>query len=197
MDGLNDTQRTLGHWYVVHCQPLRERQAANQLTRQLGLTVYLPEVICRFRGQLRHAPLFPRYLFVRANLQDVGLSRINSTIGVVRLVAFGAIPQVVPVGILTTIEERVEQIDAQGGLPMHTFRLGDRVQIKKGPLSGLEAIFQGPMKPSERVRILIELLGRPNEIELAVDMLERGGMPQVFQRERQTRGKGRPIRSGR
>jgi transcriptional antiterminator RfaH len=144
---------------------------------------------------MQRAALFPRYLFVYANLQEVALSAINSTIGVVRLVTFGDIPQIVPHSIIATIEERVEYINAQGGLPMHSFRPGDRVQIKNGPFSGLEAIFQGPMKSSERVRILIELLGRPNEIAVNIDVLERDGAPQVFQRERRTRGKGRIIKN--
>ena len=46
-------------WYAVHCQRLKEWQAATALETMLGLQVYLPEVGRRYRGQIRRAPFFP------------------------------------------------------------------------------------------------------------------------------------------
>jgi transcriptional antiterminator RfaH len=183
------------HWYVVHCQPFKESQVASTLEQQLGLTCYLPEVRQHFRGKKQRAPLFPRYLFVRADLQVIPLSHINATPGVVRLVSFSDTPQPVPYGVIEALHKRVEYLDADGGLPMHTFRHGELVRLIKGPLSGIEAIFQGPLKPSERVAILIEFLGSLRAIDVDIGMLEPVRHPTPSAMRRRSRGGGRIIRN--
>jgi transcription elongation factor/antiterminator RfaH len=180
-------------WYATHCKPFKERYAANALAEQLGLTVYLPEIKRRFRGQIRYAPIFPCYLFVRVDLQAVTLNRINNTFGVVRLVTIDDIPQPVPTSVIDMLRQRVDHFNTHGGLLNHSFRPGDTVRLKEGPLQGLEAVFVGPMKPSERVHILIDFLGRHREAEVDVDTLERAAAA-VPKRERRTRGKGRHIK---
>lgn len=189
-----ETNRNQTRWYVVHCQPLKERQAATLLEEQLGVTVYLPEVKRRFRGEMRYAPLFPRYLFVRADMNETPPSAINALPGVVRLVTYGIKPQPVPARIIATIQEQLELLDEQGGLPAHTYQSGDMVQLRSGPFQGLEALFVGPMHPCERVRVLLDFMGQLREVEIDVEMLEtsRAGAP--AKRERRTRGRGRPIK---
>jgi len=181
-------------WYVVHCQPLKEWYTAAVLTDQLGLTVYLPTVLQPFRGTLQRAPLFPRYLFVQANLEAVAPSTINAAPGVVRLVAFEEVPQPVPAATMAALRRRVDQLNTQGGLPVHGFQPGDAVWLTGGPLQGLEAVFVGPLKPRERVRVLIEFLGQLREAEVQVALLEPVRAAPAPQRARRTRGKGRRIK---
>ncbi|NJN68810.1 MAG: hypothetical protein HC884_19955 [Chloroflexaceae bacterium] len=52
----------VSHWYVVHCRPFREKQAAIAIQETLGLTVYLPKFQQCIHGQPQWALLFPRYL---------------------------------------------------------------------------------------------------------------------------------------
>ncbi len=190
-------------WYVIHSLPLKERPAAAALHERLGLTVYLPEVPQRFRGVLQPAPLFPRYLFIRANLDQVALSAINATPGVLRLVSFDERPQPVPAAVIRGLYQRVEALNDVGGLPPHTFQPGEAVRLTGGPLCGLEAVFVGPPAPSERVRILLEFMGRLNEVEVEAHLLEPTGNSPLAadlspvpapKRERRTRGKGRSVR---
>ncbi len=190
-------------WYVVHSLPLKERPAAAALHERLGLTVYLPEVPQRFRGGMQPAPLFPRYLFIRANLGQVALSAINATPGVLRLVSFDERPQPVPPAVIQELQRRVELLHDAGGLPPHTFQPGEAVRLTGGPLCGLEAVFVGPLAPSERVRVLLEFMGRLNEVEVEAHLLEPAGNSPLAadlasvpapKRERRTRGKGRGVR---
>jgi transcriptional antiterminator RfaH len=190
----NNTFHGTQHWYAVHCKQLKERLAAVELEKRLGLTVYLPEVIRHFRRQVQRAPLFPRYLFVDVNLEVVTPSQINSIPGVVRLVAFGEMPQPVPAVVIEAISKQVDQFNAQGGLLEHRFHPGQTVRVKGGPLEGLEGVFVGPMDASERVRLLIEFLGRLQEVKIEVNMLEKADCTPQFKGERRTRGKGRFIR---
>jgi len=192
---IGSANRTVDSWYAVFCQPLKERQAAAALEHNLGLVTYLPEIRRRFRGQVQQAPLFPRYLFVRANLQNVALSAINSTIGVLRLVAFDGVPLPVPVTVIKALRHQVQTLATEGGLIGHRFHLGETLRLKDGPLQGLDALFMGPMTPSERVRVLIDFLGQLREAEVNADMLERAGPAPELKRGRRTRGKGRPIKN--
>ncbi len=190
-------------WYVVHCQPLRERYTAQNLSRQLGLTVYLPEVRYYSHHVLEEAPLFPRYLFVKADLGVTALSRINATEGVSRLVAFDDVPLPVPNEIVHALYERIATLNREGGLVEHGFKSGEVVEIVGGALRGIEAIFLGPIEPSARVWVLIELLGRMQNIEInasEVAKLDRDALVNVdeaaaVRHPRRTRGKGRKIRN--
>ncbi len=181
-------------WYVVHTKAQQELLAAGLLEQRHAATVLLPQVRQRYRGQLRTAPLFPGYLFVELDLEQVEASAVNNTPGVIRLVAFGGLPKPVPAKVILTLQARLAELDAQGGLPQHPFKEGDRVRLTGGPLAGLEAVFVGPMRPAERVRVLLEFLGQEQEALVPVEDLEAAGGP--AKRPRRTRGQGRPIRTG-
>ena len=182
-------------WYAVHCQPLKESLAATALVEQLALTVYLPKVKCRRRGRVQFTPFFPRYLFVRADLRTVALNRINATIGVQRLVAFGEIPQPISASVIDALRQRVDHFNADGGLLRQGFQPGEAVRLTQGPLRGLEAIFGGPTNPGDRVRVLIEFLGRQRMAEVNAGGLERvaANSAAATKPPRRTRGKGRRI----
>jgi transcriptional antiterminator RfaH len=188
-------------WYAVQCLSAREQYAASALESLLGLTVYLPAVRRRSRGAFQLAAFFPGYLFANADLHAVAPSRIQSVPGVVRLVTFGDRPLPVAAATIEYIREQVREIDARGGLPAHDFRHGDTVRFRAGPFRGLEATFQATLRPSERVRVLLEFLGSPREIELGAEQIERAG-PAAARPEaaeppsrppRRTRGRGRAI----
>lgn len=181
-------------WYVVYCRPFKEWQAAAVLEARLGLQVYIPEVKRRFRGKIQWTPFFPRYLFVAVNLQEGQLSRINSLPNVLRLLTFAELPQPVPPAVVDGIRQQVDRLNAMGGLPEHGFYPGQTVWIKQGPLRGMEAAFLGPMKPSERVQVLLEFLGQLREVEVDVAALDRRDPGPNIQRERRTRGGGRRIK---
>lgn len=191
-----DTFATLPNahrWYVIHCKHLHERRAALALHDLLGLETYYPEVRRRAHGKLQRRPFFPGYLFALADLCDVAISHINATPGVLRLITFGDQPQPMPVTALDAIRERVNAINIHGGMLPHPYHPGDTVRIKCGPLHGIEAIFTGPMKPSERVRVLIDFLGHQREAQLSIDDLEPAHAAAEHTGQRRTRGRGRPI----
>jgi transcriptional antiterminator RfaH len=189
-----EIRHTTSQWYVVHCKYFNEAHAAMALTDLLGIETYLPEVRRRFRGKLQQAPFFPGYLFAHMDLGEVALSRINATPGVLRLVSIDDQPQPMPAAAVELIRERVNSLNAHGGIIPHNFQPGDIVRLKRGPLEGLEAVFVGPMKPVERVRVLIDFLGRQSEAEVDVDLLERTMPVPHTLKARGTRGRGRTIR---
>ncbi len=183
-------------WYVVHTKAQQEMLAASLLEQHLAAVVLLPQVRQHTRGRMRVAPLFPGYLFIELDLDQSAASAVNNTPGVIRLVAFGGQPKPVPAKVIEALRARLAEVDAQGGLPQHPFKEGDRVRLTGGPLAGLEAVFLGPMRPAERVRVLLRFMGQEQEALAPVEDLEPAGGPSTVKRPRRTRGKGRPIRTG-
>jgi transcriptional antiterminator RfaH len=179
-------------WYVVYCKPLQEQKAGAALQTELGLKVFFPQLCSRLGTRQQHTPLFPRYLFVEANLHAVAPSAINATRGVVGLLAIDQIPQAVPPVVIERLRRQVDDLNARGGTLGHDLQSGQVVRVQSGPLRGLEAIFVGPLLPSQRVHVLIEFLGQLRETELDIFALEgvaAAGRPCA----RRTRGKGRQI----
>ena len=190
-------QRTLSaeHWYAVHCKPLKERFVMLLLKEQLGLAVYLPHIKLRRQGRTTSSPFFPGYLFVRADLSSAEGTRINTITGVISVVAIGGTPQPIAAVVIDAIRERVDALNLAADQP-NRFRPGDTLLLTSGPLAGLEAVFIGPMRPTERVWVLIEFLHRQLSAEVPANVLQHiDESPQIdTDLSRRTRGRGRAIR---
>ena len=178
------------HWYSLYTKPNAEALVARTLIAR-GLTAFLPLLPSRPGERLR--PLFPAYLFVRCDLEVVGIANIQWVPGLRRILSFAGRPAVVPDAAIALIERGLASIEAAGGLPQHSFKPGDAVVIDQGPLAGLRGIFQGPVGPAERVRILVHFLGETNRAEVPVESLRRAGDEGFAARRRSTRGRGRQI----
>jgi transcriptional antiterminator RfaH len=179
---------------VIQAQVRKELLVAAVLEAQLGAVVYLPQVQQRWRGRLEPRPFFPGYLFVQGGPLGVEVSAIQTQPGVVRVVAFGGAPCAVDEAVVEALRAQVDELNAEGGLPQHPFKPGEAVRLRRGPLEGMEAVFVGPMRPAQRVQVLLTFLGRQQQTWVAPEDLEMVGPEPERMRERRTRGKGRRIR---
>jgi transcriptional antiterminator RfaH len=160
------------HWYTLFTKPRREYQVSEILSEK-GMETFVPTVLMRRRGRLVERPFFPRYMFVRVDFDEVGLSQVQWTPGLTRIVSFGGGPSPVPEEIIDHLRMRLEQINETG--TFSPFKPGDRVRIKSGPLRDLEAVFEKHLSSQDRVRILLNILGRVTRAEIDVDAIERIG----------------------
>jgi len=177
-------------WYVVHTKPQQELLAVSMLEDQRNLLVYLPEVLQKYRGKVQMRPFFPSYLFVEADFDTIEYTAINSTPGVIRLVAFDNHPLPLKPDIIQGIRQEVKRLNAKGGMPSESYREGESVRLKEGPLAGLHAVFVNHLEPQDRVLVLLNFLGQENEVELDLSEIERAS---TVRRKRRTRGGGRKI----
>ena len=178
----------------MHTKARQELLVASMLEATHRLTVYLPQARQQRGAHFVQAALFPGYLFVQVDLTSLPASQIDNTPGAIRLVAFGGQPQTLPDETVESLQQRVAELDEQGGLPRHPFRPGDSVRFTDGPLRGLEGVFQGPMRPAQRVRVLMQFLGSLHEMEVDADDLEKATDDRPNRPPRRTRGNGRTIR---
>ena len=154
-------------WYVVHTKPRQEGRALENLQNQ-GFTCFLPTMqvqkLRNQRVQVVTEPMFSRYLFIQLDDQSQNWGPIRSTLGVSKLVSFGPQPAKVPPKFVAFLKEAPPETLER------MFAPGDAVQVAAGPLQGLEGRYLAH-DGEARAFVLIELLGQPQKIAMAVGAL--------------------------
>jgi transcription antitermination factor NusG len=147
------------HWYVLRSKPHKEALVWQQALSH-GLETYYPRLKVRPVNprSRKIKPYFPGYLFVRADLEQVGLSTFQWMPHALGLVCFGGVPAPVPDELIAGIRQRLGEIQAAGSELLHRVKPGDRVVIQDGPFAGYEAIFDVRLSGKDRVRVLLQLL---------------------------------------
>lgn len=186
-------------WYTLHTKPNSEFQVATTLHRR-GIETYLPEFEPSDNQQPpKPKPFFPCYLFVKVDFQETGLSQVQWTPGLRRVVGFDNQPLPLPESVITFIQRQLAEFIAAKDGPGHSFQPGDTVRITVGPFQDMLAIFEGDVSSEKRVQILLQFLGRVSRMQLPVASLEKAenttSQPPQPGPSRRTRGKGRPIKN--
>ena len=149
-----------------------------ELLLSRGIETYLPtltEGSKDSRGGGQGRPFLSCYLFARLDPSKVAFSSLNWSPGVNRVVSFGGRPAIVPDEVLQGLRERLARLDGRDyyrGLPLHP---GDRLRATKGPLRGMEAIFDQRLSSGDRARVFVEILGRLTACEMDLRDLQRAG----------------------
>ncbi len=157
-----------GHWYVAKVRRGTESALEEQLV-PLGVEVYHPEIIVSHGGRRRLEPLFPTYLFCRADPRSELWVRVRRARGLKYILGSEQRPTPVEDRILETIQARVRDWNAGGW--REAFEPGDRVIVTAGPLKGLEAIFVRYLPARERCKILISTLARQHAVEIDASIM--------------------------
>ena len=164
------------HWYTVQSKPRQEAVAEQQLQNQ-GYSTYLPKIRHRKQrgGKWTQVtePLFPRYLFIHVDPNEQSLAPVRSTIGVAALVRFGQILRPVPNEVIAFLKQAEDEFVGERSDDSWPFQAGDRVQVLEGPFTGLTAVYEMAVA-EDRAILLLELLGRTNQIQVPHDNLALG-----------------------
>jgi transcription termination/antitermination protein NusG len=167
-------------WYAAYTCANHEKQVAEQL-RERSVEHFLPlyETVHRWKDRRvrLELPLFPGYIFVRLPLRD--RLRVLQVPSVVRLVGFGdALPTALPEEEIATLRNGLA--GAHSAQPHPYLTAGRRVQIKNGPLAGMEGILQR-RKGNYRVVLSVDLIMRSIVVEAdAADLIPLPGRKTVL-----------------
>lgn len=128
-------------WFAVHTHARHEKVVEREL-RELGINCFLPlyKQLRQWsdRRKIVELPLFSCYLFVRIASDNVQRIRVLRTNGVLRFVGDHGMGIPIPDDQIHAVRRVIEQ-----GLPVcsHPFlKIGQRVRVRNGALSGLEGI---------------------------------------------------------
>lgn len=151
-------------WYALYVRPRAERMVA-QILQEKGYDLFLPTHRCRRRWADRvkelDMPLFPGYVFCRVTAASSG--RIVTTQGVIRIVGIGNAPIPIDDGEIEALRTVVSS--SLSVEPWPFLRVGQKVRIEVGPLSGLEGVV---VRFASRARLVlsISLLQRSVAVEM-------------------------------
>jgi transcription antitermination factor NusG len=152
------------HWFALTVKPRHEKAVAEGLLAR-SIESYAPVYRERRRWSDRiqtvELPLFPRYVFCRYTFAD--RLKVIRVPGVQSVVGFGGEPAPVQDAEIDSVKALVGSGLAVA--PWHYLRVGQRVRICAGPLSGLEGILTRE-KSGYRVVINVELLQRAVAVEV-------------------------------
>ncbi len=165
----------LSGWFALRCKPRKEEVVCAQLSLR-NIEVFYP----RIRVQVinpRAASVrayFPGYVFIHANLSDIGFNALQWLPGASGVVSFGGEPASVPDGLIEAVRRKVDRINGSGGEFYDGLKLGETVEISSGPFAGYEAIFDARLPGTERVRVMLKLLQkRQFLVELPAAQVQR------------------------
>ena len=146
-------------WYVLRSKPHKEDALWRQAVSQ-GFQIFYPRIPAKAVNPRARkvVPYFPGYMFVRLDLEQVGISTFQWMPCAHGLICFDDRPASVPDSLVNAIAERVEAINVLGGELYLDLQRGDQVTITSGPFAGYEAIFDERLSGGERVRVLLTML---------------------------------------
>ena len=155
-------------WYAAYTSANHEKRVAEQLVVR-DVEHFLPvyDSVRRWKDRRikLQMPLFPGYVFVCMALRD--RLQVQQVPGVAHLVGFGGTPAALPEEAIEALRASLESgVRAQ---PHPYLTLGRQVQVRSGPLAGMQGILLR-RKGNFRVVISIELIQR--SVAVDVDAVE-------------------------
>ena len=146
-------------WYALQSKPQQENFLWGQLCMR-NIDAYYPRIRVQTVNprSKKIKPYFPGYMFVNADLDQVGVSTIQWMPGVARMLSFGNEFAPIPDHLMQAIRERVDTINASDSEMFASLKQGDIVVLRSGVFAGYEAIFDTRLPGHDRVRVLLNLL---------------------------------------
>jgi transcriptional antiterminator RfaH len=154
-------------WFCLRTQPKHEHIAAMTLRRQVQVPCFSPRV--RFKKATRRGAIwfveamFPGYLFAEF-VYPLLHRRVEHASGIQGIVHFGDNLATVDPEVISSLREKAGEEEIVTVDP--DIKPGQSVRIATGPFQGLEAVVTRVMPAKERVRVLLEFLGRTVETEV-------------------------------
>jgi len=154
-------------WFCLKTQPKHEHIAATSLRRHLGINCFSPRI--RFRKATRRGAvwfveaMFPGYVFAQFTFARQH-RQVEYSSGVQGVVRFGDQVATVDPNLIENLQEKAGAEETVTFNPEIT--VGQSVQIAEGPFQGIEALVTRLMPARERIRVLLEFLGRSVEMEV-------------------------------
>jgi transcription antitermination factor NusG len=156
-------------WHVLHAAPNCEPQVCKFLGLHdiEGYAPQFPPAPRTKRGSVRdrkHRWVFPGYVFFKLPHGFTSWDLIRWAPGVRRMLHEDGAPALLGDDVIDHVRRRLSERELAPIRP--ALRKGQPIVIQSGPLRMVDAIFEKNLDASERVQVLVQLLGRPLTVEL-------------------------------
>jgi transcriptional antiterminator RfaH len=167
-------------WFCLRTQPKHEHLAAATLRRQLEVTCFSPRL--RYRKATRRGAvwfveaMFPGYLFAEF-VYSKQRRQVEHSPGIACIVRFGDYVATLGPDTIAALQEKAGEDEILTIDP--AIEVGQSVRIAEGPLEGWEALVTRVLPAGERIRVLLEFLGRSVETEISTPKILPVGHPRL------------------
>ena len=194
---LREKLRTqLGDWYVIHTYSGMENRVKQNLdsrVKTLGMeelifeSVVPTEEVVETRNGTRKTvtrTVLPGYVLVRMELTDASWSAVRQTPSVTGFVAHASQP--VPLSIDEVVKmlapAAIAKANAAASGPttpkkkkveVADFKVGDSVMVVQGPFAGVHATITEINANHQRLKALVEILGRETPVDLTFAQVQK------------------------
>ena len=164
-------ERLMGDWYLIQIKRNSHRIADRNLNQQ-GFKTFLPlQDLTSRRGSefsTSTKPLFPGYMFVRIKPDGAPWQKINSTLGVLRLICQNGVPKKVPTEVVSGLISRCDSLGRL--LPPTAVHHGDTVEIHSGALANFIATVE-TIDSKRRIWVLMDIMGQITRVQVASEQV--------------------------
>ncbi len=158
-------------WYLIQFKRNAQHIAERNLNQQ-GFKTFLPlqEFTGRkgFKFLASIKPLFPGYMFVCIKPDGALWYKINSTVGVSRLICQDGIPKRVPSEVVSGLISRCDSFGKL--LPPVVLQRGDPVKVQSGALANFIATVES-IDFNRRIWVLMELMGQTSRVQVSSEQI--------------------------
>lgn len=174
--GSSITDNPNAKWYVVHTASGHENKVALNLRQRIEsehlehkiLDILVPtqdkiEIRSGKKSTVKEK-IFPGYILVKMDLDDISWLSVRTTPGVTAFVGIGNKPTPIPEHEVRTIVKYM----SQGAAPTYkdVFLVNDTVKIVDGPFADFIGKIDTVDKERGKVRVLVSIFGRETPVEL-------------------------------
>ena len=151
-----------GDWHLLHTRSRQEKILAESMAAK-GIGVFLPLVdVTRTYGRRKASvelPLFPGYVFLKGPLDDAYEADRTKRVA-------GIIPVVNQAQLTWELRNLALALAARVPLdPYPYLRAGVKVEIRSGPLAGIQGVIES-RKKRDRLLLQIDVLGQATSLEI-------------------------------
>ncbi len=170
-DGESKQVQSHRNWYALYTKPHKE-YLVQEVLRNSGIETYIPQiaVVVRRRDRRSMKPFLPQYLFAYFDPGEQRFADVCWTPGLRRIVSAGGRPVIVPDEVVMYLRRRLEHMQVTDVFDA-PFKKGEVIRIARGPLEGLEAIFDQQITPKGRVLVFLNVMSRLVKTELDLEDL--------------------------
>lgn len=184
-------------WYVLKVQSNREKSIRDSLLKRIkmeGLEQHFGEVVIPTekvvetksgKRKVREQKLYPGYMMINMELNDETWYLVLGTTGIGDFTGAGGKP--IPMSeteVSRMLGQEVPASDVPGEAPLPTNKdgtpqvrfsvaVGEHVKIKEGAFESFEGTVDALDPASGKVKVLIQIFGRPTEVELEHWQIEK------------------------
>ncbi|CAG4932901.1 MULTISPECIES: transcription termination/antitermination protein NusG [Acidithrix] len=169
-----------GDWYVIHSYSGYEKKVKSNLESRMSSMqvedrihqIFIPmEDVTEIKNGKRvvsQKKVFPGYILVRADLDDLTWDVVRHTPGVTGFVGMGSKPT--PLSrkeVESILNFSVEPMDLQRkSRPTLEYQVGDPVTVKDGAFEGLTGMISEINEDHLKLKVLVNIFGRETPVEL-------------------------------